>query len=51
MGVLEVVIISLVVIFFFTITGLSGLSRLVGWIIAGIERVLFNNIVEDEDDH
>jgi hypothetical protein len=50
MGVLEVIIISLMVIFFFAVTGVSGFSRIIGWIIASVERVLFNNIVEDEDD-
>ena len=49
MGVLEIVIISLIVIFFFALTGLSGISRILSWIIASIERVLFNNIVEDEE--
>jgi len=40
-----------VVIFFFAVTGLSGFTRIIGWIIASIERLLFNNIVEDDDQH
>ena len=48
MGVLEVIIISLIVIFFVTLTGLSGISRAVTWVIAWIERTIFNNIIDDD---
>ena len=46
MGVLEIVIISLIAIFFFTLTGISGISRILSWV---LEKTLFNNIVEDDD--
>jgi hypothetical protein len=50
MGVLEIVIISLIVILFFTITGISGISRLFSWVIVSIEKVLFGNIIGDDDE-
>jgi hypothetical protein len=50
MGVLEIVIISLIVMLFFTINGISIISRLLSWIVANVERELFGNSIDDDDE-
>ena len=50
MGILEIVLISLIVILFFTITGISGIHRLFSWVLVSIEKVIFGNIIEDDDE-
>ena len=50
MGILEIVLISLIVILFFTIAGISGINRLFSWVLVSIEKVLFGNIIEGDDE-
>ena len=49
MGVLEIVIISLIVMLFFTINGISIINRLFSWVIVSLERALFGNINDDDE--
>ena len=50
MGVLEIVIISLIVILFFSISGISVISRLLTGVFASIRKVLFDSLIEDDDE-
>ena len=49
MGVLEIVIISLIVILFFSIGRIPGIIQLLGRVLMSIRRSVLEGLIEDKD--